>query len=143
MGRAWPRHRHRGRPLNSVVRSHQMSRHVAIAASISLVTGCTGLTPAPHAPFPEMAGNAATCPKLTPVGTPEVLYPRGAREVGQEGWVHFRFDIAPDGTATNIRMLGSSPKGIFDVSARTAIGRAKFAHAGDKDCEFLYEYRLR
>ena len=35
VGRVWPRHSHRGRPLNSVVRSHPMLREISAARQIS------------------------------------------------------------------------------------------------------------
>jgi len=53
-------------------------------------------------------------------------YPRKARMEGIEGWVKFRFTIAPDGTPIDVQMVDANPRRIFDRSARRAIYKWKF-----------------
>ncbi len=53
-------------------------------------------------------------------------YPRKARMEGIEGWVRFRFTIAPDGTPVDVQMVDANPRRVFDRSARRAIYKWKF-----------------
>ena len=51
----------------------------------------------------------------------------------QRGWVQFAFDIGVDGTANNVRILNSSPKGFFDSAVVAAISKGRFPGPA-KDC---------
>ncbi|WP_372872879.1 energy transducer TonB [Shewanella sp.] len=53
-------------------------------------------------------------------------YPISAAQNGKEGFVVVGFDIAPDGSTTNVRVLDSNPKRTFDAAARDAVKRWKY-----------------
>ena len=62
----------------------------------------------------------------TPVVRVEPQYPSSARKNLIEGWVTIQFDIKPDGSTTNVTVLDSKPKTIFDDAARTAVRGWKY-----------------
>ena len=53
-------------------------------------------------------------------------YPRKAAMEGIEGWVKFRFTIAPDGSPKNVELIDAQPRRIFERDARRAIYKWKF-----------------
>lgn len=53
-------------------------------------------------------------------------YPRKALTEGIEGWVKFKFTIAPDGTPKNIELVEAKPRRIFETAAKKAIYKWKF-----------------
>lgn len=53
-------------------------------------------------------------------------YPYQAAKNGIEGYVRFSFDILPDGTPFNIRIVESVPEKVFDKEALKAIKKWKF-----------------
>ena len=57
------------------------------------------------------------------------LYPEAARAEGIEGWVRLRYDITSDGQVENIRVLESSPPGVFDAAATTAVAQWRYRAA--------------
>jgi len=61
-----------------------------------------------------------------PMFTIEPRYPRIAAQNGQEGWVKVQFDINPDGTVSNARVIAAEPKRVFDREALRAIKKWKF-----------------
>lgn len=54
------------------------------------------------------------------------LYPEAARAQGIEGWVRLRYDIASDGRVENLRVLESSPPGVFDAAAMAAVAQWRY-----------------
>lgn len=61
-------------------------------------------------------------------GTPTKIYSKDKPSVvgTAEGYVVFTFDIEKDGTASNIKIIESVPKKLFDEEATKAIKRWKF-----------------
>lgn len=53
-------------------------------------------------------------------------YPRKAAMEGIEGWVKFKFTIAPDGTPKDVELIDAQPRRIFERDARRAIYKWKF-----------------
>ena len=53
-------------------------------------------------------------------------YPRKARMLNIEGWVKVRFTITPIGTVTNLQILDSHPKDIFDQATIQAVSKWKY-----------------
>jgi protein TonB len=57
----------------------------------------------------------------------EPQFPREAIMKGiDRGWVRSSFDLKADGTVTNVRIVDSSPREIFDMAARRAILKWKY-----------------
>lgn len=53
-------------------------------------------------------------------------YPRKAAMEGIEGWVKFKFTIAPDGTPKDVELVDANPRRMFERDARRAIYKWKF-----------------
>jgi TonB family protein len=56
----------------------------------------------------------------------ELNYPAEALRKNVEGWVELAFVVAADGKVAQIKVLNSSPAGIFDSAATKAISRARY-----------------
>jgi TonB family protein len=110
------------------------------AVAIALLAGCAGPQLLAHDPAPVAQLDPKTCPFIAINGPLPVQYPAKAFESGQEGWAHLRFDTDEQGVATNIKLLGSSPAGVFDAAALSTVQNARFFSAGSKGCEFVLEY---
>ena len=57
------------------------------------------------------------------------LYPEAARADGIEGWVKLEYDISIDGRVENLRVLESSPAGVFDAAAMAAVAQWRYRAA--------------
>jgi len=53
-------------------------------------------------------------------------YPRSAAIKGIEGWVKLEFTVLEDGSVTDVKVLQSQPKRVFDRSAMRALSHWKF-----------------
>ena len=53
-------------------------------------------------------------------------YPEAARAEGIEGWVQLRYDISIDGRVENLKVLESSPPGVFDAAAMAAVAQWRY-----------------
>jgi protein TonB len=80
--------------------------------------------------------------KLTTAGPPEVLeasltrakaieldYPTDALRRGVEGWADVTYVVTAEGKVTTIKVLDSSPKGVFDAAATRALQRMRYQPA--------------
>lgn len=57
----------------------------------------------------------------------EPQFPRDAALKGiEKGWVRVEFDLQTDGTVSDVRIVDSSPRNIFDMAARRAILKWKY-----------------
>lgn len=54
------------------------------------------------------------------------MYPPRARSQGVEGYVLLEFTVTETGTVTNVHVLESHPKGVFDKAATKAVKRFKY-----------------
>ena len=54
------------------------------------------------------------------------VYPEAARAEGIEGSVRLRYDISIDGRVENLKVLESSPPGVFDAAALAAVARWRY-----------------
>lgn len=54
-------------------------------------------------------------------------YPAKAIERGQEGWVDLRFAITPEGATSDIRIVASYPRGVFERTAANALAKWVYA----------------
>lgn len=53
-------------------------------------------------------------------------FPLKAKRLGIEGWVVMEFDINPQGRVTNVVVLDSQPKRIFDKAAQSTVLKWKY-----------------
>ncbi len=56
----------------------------------------------------------------------EPQYPRKAAMQGAEGWVQLKFDITETGAVTNVDIIKSNPKRLFDSAAKKALYKWKY-----------------
>ncbi|PHS59215.1 MAG: hypothetical protein COB17_01445 [Sulfurimonas sp.] len=63
---------------------------------------------------------------LTPMVQIKPLYPSRAKRMGLEGYVKVELSVDATGHVTNIKILKSVPKGVFDKSVKKALRRWKF-----------------
>lgn len=56
-----------------------------------------------------------------PLTRVEPKYPKAAVEAKQNGYVKLKFDISKKGMVSNVKVIKSSPKGVFDKSAVIAL----------------------
>ncbi|MFO7821370.1 MAG: energy transducer TonB [Lentisphaeria bacterium] len=73
----------------------------------------------------------------TPIMQSPPFYPFSARSRGIEGYVKVRFVVTPEGNVQNLKVLNSSPPGIFNEVARQAVEKWQF-EAGEKNGEPVY-----
>ncbi len=77
--------------------------------------------------------------KQTPAGAQEVTeasltrlkgidldYPRDALKKSIEGWVDLSYVVTTEGKVTNVKVLGSSPQGVFEAAATNALSRVRY-----------------
>ena len=104
-----------------------MTRRVLMLAAILAFGGMALLPPrsslaADHV-ADSQAGNAAA--ELIKRVAPH--YPAKAVEHRQEGWVDLRFTVTPEGTTSDIWVVGAYPKGVFERNAKNALGKWIYA----------------
>jgi protein TonB len=89
--------------------------------------------PVPNVIPPTVIGPPPTTPQgrvsgvAQPIVRMEPDYPRGALERGAEGWVQLQFTVGPAGTTTDVVVVDSDPKGVFDAAAVKAVQHWKYA----------------
>ncbi len=74
---------------------------------------------------PHLGGSPADS-DVVPLVRPLHRYPSRAQARGIEGWVHLRFDVTPEGTTENVRVLDSDPPRTFDRAAKRAVEKYKY-----------------
>lgn len=79
-------------------------------------------------PAPVVAVRGATHPRLLQDAQPR--YPLPALRGRIEGAVEVAFDIQPDGSVRNARMLSATPEGVFDAAALAVATRWRFEPSG-------------
>lgn len=86
---------------------------------------------APPAPPPSPVAAPAPRPPpyiaARPVRPLDVVYPPNTTAAG---YVIVEFTLSPDGTASDMSVVSSSPRGIFDQTAEDAVGRGRYDARG-------------
>ncbi|MEG3789490.1 energy transducer TonB, partial [Lysobacter sp. CCNWLW3] len=85
--------------------------------------------PPPAAPRREEPASRAL-PRLLSDSAPR--YPLSALNRRIEGSVQIAFVIQPDGSVSAVRLLSSTPPGVFDEAALAAVSRWRFEASGQR-----------
>ena len=86
---------------------------LCVALAAALLAGCAGGF---HQPMQLIEDAGA-------------VYPEAAKAQGIEGWVRLRYDITIDGRVENLKVLESSPFGVFDAAAMAAVAQWRYRAA--------------
>lgn len=83
---------------------------------------------------PPAARNAAPATRPLPrlISDSAPRYPLSALNRRIEGSVQIAFVIQPDGSVTAVRLLSSTPPGVFDEAALAAVSRWRFEAGGER-----------
>ncbi len=71
-------------------------------------------------------GAAPSDSEEVPVVRVEPIYPQRAAEQYIQGWVLLQFDVTTTGATTNVKVIDSEPKRIFDRAAARAVSKWKY-----------------
>lgn len=98
-----------------------------VTAPITIPTSTPTSAPAvPAKTSPPAPSPATTQNILTPISTPQPSYPPEAQRAGKVGAVVASFTVNTDGSVSNITIVSSKPRGVFDRSVQAAVRRWKF-----------------
>jgi len=103
---------------------NRLAAFVAVAVSVLLMAN----TAAANMPSPknhaERNGHVTNEPKVneaSPIARVSPTYPEDAAKANTEGFVVLQFDITETGATDNVTVVKSSPEGVFDKSASSAL----------------------
>jgi TonB family protein len=106
------------------------------AKAEALLQLATGLGASPDLPALNQrlaqAKQAAAGPQevseadLTKLKAIELDYPPGALAKNIEGWVSLSYMVTAEGKVTGVKVLDSSPVGVFDAAAVRALARVRY-----------------
>lgn len=104
--------------LNLINKPNSASKFAGVAALAvaAILTTHTALANLPTSDIQADKVNLAT-----PVKRVSPVYPVSAAQANQEGFVTLQFDITETGATDNIKVVKSSPAGVFDSSAVKAM----------------------
>lgn len=71
-------------------------------------------------------GAGSTDSDIVPIVKVNPQYPREAAMKGLEGYVQLNVDIQKDGSVSNVRIVNSSPRRVFDRAAVSAASKYKY-----------------
>ena len=115
-------------------------------AFIAIVAGGCALPPEPLPvePFPNLSLGGKSCAKLPPILIrTEPRFPLSAAKSGQAGWVILEYDILANGNTSNVAVVASSPRGVFDAATVAAVREWKFeANAPVQRCRLDMKVRM-
>ena len=108
---------------------NRLAAFVAVAVSVLLMAN----TAAANMPSPknhaERNGHVTNEPKVneaSPIARVSPTYPEDAAKANTEGFVVLQFDITETGATDNVTVVKSSPEGVFDKSASSALKRWQY-----------------
>lgn len=92
-------------------------------------------------PAPEASRIGGDCGPRDPITYVPPKPPAAAVQAGVGGWVVLSFDAMGDGLPLNLRVLDSSPPGMFDQAALEAVSHWRFASGlVGSDCRTLVTF---
>lgn len=109
--------------LQHIKQPRMASKFVSIA-SILMISAFTANIALAN--FSSVPVEASKINEANPVKRVEPLYPQNAVTNELEGSVVLQFDITPTGATDNIRIVNSTPEGVFDDSARNALSQWEY-----------------
>lgn len=104
--------------LNLINKPNSASK-VAGLAALAVVVILTTHTALANLPASDIQADNVNL--ATPVKRVPPIYPASAALANQEGFVTLQFDITETGATDNIKVVKSSPAGVFDISAVKAM----------------------
>lgn len=91
----------------------------------------------------EMGGGLLDANSLRALKKVNPKYPRRAKMKKQGGSVQLAFDINKEGLVSNVKILDSKPKGVFDKSSLRAIKKWKFKpNEFERTASITFNFRL-
>lgn len=112
---------------------------IALASSSALAAVAPPSAPAPAAtvapvaPAPASAAPPPAAPRtrvknapLVPISTPPPEFPDHAKRARISGHVIVTYTIGTDGLVGNVRVVESSPQGVFDRAVQAALARWRY-----------------
>ena len=91
----------------------------------------------------EMGGGLLDANSLRALKKVNPKYPRRAKMKKQGGSVQLAFDIDKEGLVSNVKILDSKPKGVFEKSSLRAIKKWKFKpNEFDRTASITFNFRL-
>ena len=110
--------------------ARDLARADSLAAAAAAVGSSSDLDGLKAAIAQQKARGAA--PTVVPASSLVALkplrleYPREALANGTQGWVDLAFTVTTEGKVSDIAVLDSSPRRVFDSAAKSAIGRMRY-----------------
>jgi len=108
---------------------------VGACLTLALAAACSAPAPVrPPPPDPDSVAHRLGAPMLQPEDTcsAEIRnntfphFPPDALASRTEGWVMLTFDLDGSGKASNVKVIGSHPQGIFEQSAITSVEKTDY-----------------
>lgn len=93
-------------------------------------------------PAPRKAPTVSQTPALKPIKKVEANYPLKAVKNAQEGWVLLMFNTDDKGYTSQIKVVDSSPKQLFDSAAVKALSQWRYIETERKQQQVLIEFSL-
>jgi TonB family protein len=138
LGPSWTRSIQEGLPVIGIIAA--LRRHppalvlgallalavLPLPARAAVATADTAAAPAPAAPAeaPRRSNGNPSAPVA--ISTPPPEFPGGARRSNKAGYVVVNYTVGTDGRVGNVRIVESSPRGVFDHAVQSALARWRF-----------------
>ena len=105
-----------------------MFKGLFLASALVLLAGCS--TAYDISTPPRSPAQSAQLKPSRAAGLPIVkvapIYPVEALSKGQEGWVLVEFAVDKNGVPSNLKVVDSSPEGVFDRAAMKAASQFRY-----------------
>jgi TonB family protein len=115
-----------------------------VSLACLLTAGCVTERYQPAASLPASFRSENPCAALDQVRNIRPSYPRAAAAHEQQGWVALKYHVAASGEVFNVRVVASSPQGLFDDASAAALARWRYEPMRYPigNCTHVYVYTL-
>lgn len=100
---------------------NRLAAFVAVSLSILLMANTAAANMPPPPPKHHAEADGPKVNDASPIAHVSPTYPEAAAKANTEGFVVLQFDITETGATDNITVVESSPEGVFDKSASSAL----------------------